>query len=57
MDINEEGEIRFTDFIVAAASRERLLHNKQIEKVFKLFDSDGNGYIEWEELKEAMACV
>ena len=36
MDINEEGEIRFTDFIVAAASRERLLHDKQIEQVLQL---------------------
>ena len=57
MDINEEGEVRFTDFIVAAASRERLLHDKQIEKVFQIFDADGNGFIEWDELKEAMACV
>lgn len=57
MDINEQGEVRFTDFIVAAADQERLLHSKQIEQVFQIFDADGNGFIEWDELKEAMACV
>jgi calcium-dependent protein kinase len=54
LDINDEGEVRFTDFLVAAADNERLLHEAQIKKVFAVFDNDNNGFIEWDELQEAM---
>lgn len=52
--MNREGEINFTEFLVAAMNREKLLNAKQIEKAFKMFDDDGNGYIDLEELKMAM---
>lgn len=35
-------------------NQDRLLHSKQIEKAFKLFDDDGNGFIDLGELKGAM---
>ena len=57
VDINNEGEINFTEFVVAAMNREKLLHSKSIEKAFKMFDEDGNGFIDLNELKTAMAGV
>lgn len=57
VDINEEGFVNFTDFIIAAVNREKLLHDSQIRKVFKIFDQDNNGFIEWEELKSTMSSV
>jgi calcium-dependent protein kinase len=55
--MNKEGEINFTEFLVAAMNREKLLNSKQIEKAFKMFDDDGNGYIDLEELKLAMSGI
>ena len=55
--MNKQGEINFTEFLVAAMNREKLLNSKQIEKAFKMFDDDGNGYIDLEELKMAMSGV
>jgi len=57
VDINEEGAVNFTEFLVAAANRDKLLHKKQIQKVFKIFDDDNNGFIEWNELKSTLAGV
>jgi len=57
VDINNKGEINFTEFVVAAMNREKLLHSRQIEKAFKMFDEDGNGFIDLNELKTAMSGV
>lgn len=57
VDINNKGEINFTEFAVAAMNREKLLNSKQIEIAFKMFDEDGNGYIDLTELKTAMSGV
>lgn len=53
--IDTLGGIKFTEFVVAATNRERLLHEKQVEKAFKMFDEDGNGFIDLKELKTAMS--
>lgn len=57
VDINNKGEINFTEFAVAAMNREKLLNSKQIEIAFKMFDEDGNGFIDLTELKTAMSGV
>ena len=57
LDVNHLGEINFTQFVVAAMNREKLLHSKQIENAFKMFDQDGNGFIDLNELKIAMSGV
>lgn len=56
-DVNNQGEINFTDFIVAATNREQKLHEEQIERAFKMLDLDGNGFIDVAELKQAMSGV
>lgn len=68
LDTNGSGTIdfsgRFTsdssnnqEFVVAAISQEKLLSKKRIEQAFKLFDSDGNGYIEKHELIDVMGNI
>lgn len=56
-DVNQQGEINFTDFIVAATNREQKLHEEHIEKAFKMLDLDGNGFIDVNELKQSMSGV
>ena len=55
VDITKEGGILFTQFVAAAINSDRLLHEKQIEKAFAMFDEDGNGFIDLVELKSAMS--
>lgn len=54
---NKEDEVNFTEFVVAAMNREKLLNEKQIEKAFNMFDLDGNGFIDFQELKTAMSGI
>lgn len=56
-DVNNQGEINFTDFIVAATNREQKMHEEQIVKAFNMLDLDGNGFIDVTELKQAMSGV
>ena len=38
-------------------NRERLLHSRQVEKAFNMFDEDGNGFIDLNELKRMMGGI
>ena len=51
MDANGDGRIDYTEFITAAYNRECLLSSQNLEAAFKIFDADGNGSIDLEELK------
>lgn len=42
------------EFVVAAMQQEKLLSKGKIEKAFRMFDQDGNGFIEKEELQNIM---
>jgi Ca2+-binding EF-hand superfamily protein len=47
-----KGFIDYTEFISAAASFK--IHEDSIKEAFDLFDQDGNGFIELDELKEIL---
>ncbi|KRW98898.1 Protein kinase-like domain [Pseudocohnilembus persalinus] len=51
VDTNNSGVVDYTEFLMAAISREQMLSRQKIEMAFKMFDSDGNGQITREELQ------
>ena len=54
IDFNNDGSINFSEFLTVNYKKEKLLSEEALEKAFKLFDIDGNGFITLDELKESM---
>lgn len=57
IDVNGSGQIDFTEFAVASMSQNSLLNKVTIQKAFKVFDTDGDGFIGRNELKAAMGGI
>lgn len=55
MDTDGDGKIDYTEFIAAAFNRELLLSQQNLDAAFKIFDADGNGVIDLNELKQVFA--
>ena len=51
LDVNNDGQIDFQEFLTAAIDKERVIHKENLEAAFKVFDADGNGSISVDELK------
>jgi calcium-dependent protein kinase len=54
VDTDGNGFIDYTEFLVAALNRKRLLSKEMLEGAFNAFDKDGSGAISSEELKEML---
>ena len=54
IDFNNDGSINFSEFLTLNIKKEKLMNEDMLQKGFKLFDLDGNGYITIEELKETI---
>ena len=54
IDFNNDGSINFSEFLTVNIQREKLLSEETLDRAFKMFDLDGNGYITIDELKKAM---
>ena len=54
IDFNNDGSINFSEFLTVNIKKEKLMNEDMLQKGFKLFDLDGNGYITIEELKETI---
>ena len=50
MDTNGDGQVSFQEFMAASTSREKLTCEKTIDSLFQMFDMNGDGYIDTEEL-------
>ena len=54
IDFNNDGSINFSEFLTVNIQKEKLLNEETLDKAFRMFDLDGNGYITIEELKKTM---
>jgi len=54
VDSDRSGSIEYTEFVVATINKENLLSDERISRVFKLIDKDGDGYLNLNEVKEAL---
>ena len=53
MDINNDGQIDYSEFSTAALNRVRLLNEQNLRDAFKVLDSSGDGFISPDELQDA----
>ena len=54
LDIGKNGEINFSEFLMAVIDKEQLMINKNLEEAFKIFDRSGSGYIEIDDIKTVL---
>lgn len=57
VDSNKSGEIDFSEFLVAAAAEYKNVSKKKVEQTFKIFDQDGDGYIDNKELANVLGML
>jgi len=54
IDQSSKGGIGYTEFLMAGIDKKKLFSHDRIEKAFNYFDINKSGYIEYEDLKEAL---
>jgi calcium-dependent protein kinase len=54
IDQSSKGGIDYTEFLMAGIDKKKLFSSDRIEKAFNYFDINKSGYIECEDLKEAL---
>ena len=53
-DIDKNGEITYSEWIMASSNMSKLVTEEKLETAFRFFDKDENGYISMQELKEVL---
>ena len=51
IDADGNGEINYSEWMMASMNKQQMLSNERIEQAFKMFDANGDGEIAVEELK------
>ena len=54
VDLDGNGEIEFTEWIVASIKKKSLLAPERLKLAFQLFDKDKTGSINMQEVKETL---
>lgn len=55
VDADGNGEIDYSEFVIATMNEKSLLSNNKLETAFKMFDKDGGGSISTEEIKQVLS--
>ena len=55
VDADGNGEIDYSEFVVATMNEKNLLSNNKLQTAFKMFDKDGGGSISTDEIKQVMS--
>ncbi|XP_008805014.1 calcium-dependent protein kinase 3-like isoform X1 [Phoenix dactylifera] len=53
-DTNGKGKLDYGEFVAVSLHLQRMANDEHLHRAFSYFDKDGNGYIEPEELQEAL---
>ena len=54
VDLDHNGQVNFTEFLVAGMNEEKALTLKKVEDTFKMIDLDGNNYLSRDEIELLM---
>ena len=54
-DLDGDGRIDYLEFIQAAIDHQALINETNLKSIFNIFDLDGNGTIDSDEMKEMFA--
>ena len=54
MDTNGRGALDYGEFLAVSLHLQRMANDEHLRRAFLFFDKDGNGFIEPEELQEAL---
>ncbi|GKV06033.1 hypothetical protein SLEP1_g17969 [Rubroshorea leprosula] len=54
VDANGKGKLDYGEFVAVSLHLQRMANDEHLRKAFSYFDKDGNGYIEPDELREAL---
>lgn len=54
VDNNGKGTLDYGEFVAISLHLKRMANDEHLHKAFSYFDKDGNGYIEPEELRNAL---
>jgi len=55
VDADGNGEIDYSEFVVATMNEKNLLSNNKLHTAFKMFDKDGGGSISTDEIKQVLS--
>jgi calcium-dependent protein kinase len=54
VDTNGKGALDYPEFLAVSLHLQRMANDEHLRRAFLFFDKDGNGYIEPDELREAL---
>ena len=54
VDIDKSGFIEYSEFVMACTRESDLFSESRLKSAFKMFDSDGSGYISKVEIRNAL---
>lgn len=54
VDTNGKGTLDYGEFVAVSLHLQRMANDEHLRKAFSYFDKDGNGYIEPDELRDAL---